>query len=164
MSLDDLRTRNISDPTAVRWEGVATQGDTAFSCTLISQIEGNLWMGGCIDGLRLPDDFEYVVSLYPWEEYVPPEKCTRVSIWMYDSEDVPNDGAIWGLASLVVTFVEHGKTLVHCQAGLNRSGLVAAAALIKMGRTPEEAIALLHEKRTPAVLCNPHFREWVLAQ
>lgn len=45
-------------------------GDAAFSCPLISHIEGNLWMGGCIEGVRLPDDFRYVFSLYDGQEYI----------------------------------------------------------------------------------------------
>jgi protein-tyrosine phosphatase len=53
--------------------------------------------------------------------------------------------------------MEKGKTLVHCQAGLNRSGLVAAVALMKLGRTADEAIKLLRDSRSPMVLCNDTF-------
>jgi hypothetical protein len=32
-------------------------------------IEGNLFMGGCLDGLLLPASFKHLISLYPWESY-----------------------------------------------------------------------------------------------
>jgi protein-tyrosine phosphatase len=53
---------------------------------------------------------------------------------------------------------------VHCQAGLNRSGLVTALALILNGMSPERAIGLLRQKRTPLVLCNGAFEAWLLGQ
>lgn len=51
--------------------------------------------------------------------------------------------------------------LIHCQAGLNRSGLLAARTLMKRGHTADEAIALLREKRSPLVLCNDAFENWL---
>jgi protein-tyrosine phosphatase len=56
------------------------------------------------------------------------------------------------------------KVLVHCQAGLNRSGVVTALALINLGYTPTAAIELMREKRSPLVLCNEAFENWVLDQ
>jgi len=56
---------------------------------------------------------------------------------------------------------EDGPTLVHCQAGLNRSSLVAARALVLGGMTADDAIALIREKRSPACLCNPAFERWL---
>jgi protein-tyrosine phosphatase len=46
---------------------------------------------------------------------------------------------------------------------LNRSALVAGMALILDGWKPADAIALLREKRSPAVLCNPAFEQWLLS-
>ncbi len=56
--------------------------------------------------------------------------------------------------------------LVHCQAGLNRSGVVTALALMLNGdvATADKAIALLRARRGEAVLCNPLFVTWLRSQ
>jgi protein-tyrosine phosphatase len=133
-----------------------------FNVPLISPVEGNLWQGGCIDGVSLPADFKHVVSLYPWEQYALPDGCERVEVRMYDSLD-QDTAAVDSVAAMVVGFCQQGKTLVHCQAGLNRSGLVAARALMMMGRTAREAIDLLRASRCDMVLCNQAFERWLLS-
>lgn len=133
-----------------------------FDVPLISHIEGNLWVGGCIDGVRLDDDFRHVVSLYKWERYAIGPFTKRVEVEMYDSDEVPDAEELGALAAMVNTFLAKGKTLVHCQAGLNRSNLVAATALILAGREPADAIALLRERRSPVVLCNEAFEAWLM--
>lgn len=138
--------------------------DGYFNAPLISHIEGNLYVGGCINGVALPDDFAHVVSLYKWERYDIGPGTERTEVTMYDSGDVPDAEQIDALADIVVAGLRDGKTLVHCQAGLNRSNLIAASALIKMGRTPQEAIDLLREKRSPVVLCNQAFERWLLGR
>lgn len=135
-----------------------------FSMPLISHIEDNLWTGGCIDKARLPDDFAWVVSLYPWEQFTLGPDTQRIEIEMYDHDGMPDLTLLHQTAEAVVLAVAEGKTLVHCQAGLNRSGLVAALALVKMGRTPDEAIDLLRAKRGPVVLCNRTFVTWLREQ
>jgi protein-tyrosine phosphatase len=49
--------------------------------------------------------------------------------------------------------------LVHCQMGLNRSGLVAAIALIDSGEAVDvnDALRTLRRARSKDVLCNPDF-------
>jgi Dual specificity phosphatase, catalytic domain len=141
---------------------LADREQRRFSVPLVSHIEGNLWTGGCIDGVRLGDDFRYVVSLYPWEKYTLGSETERLEAVMYDAGSMPNIHALHAAADQVVAWVAEGKTLVHCQAGLNRSGLVAALALTKMGHSAREAIDLLREKRSPVVLCNATFEAWLL--
>jgi protein-tyrosine phosphatase len=71
--------------------------------------------------------------------------------------------ALHRAASYAVDQVRNGnKVLVRCQAGLNRSGLTAALALIQMGYKPEDAINLLREKRSKYVLINKEFEEFLL--
>lgn len=148
------------DPAVYPWQGVAAHGYTPFSCMLISHIEGNLWVGGCIGGLRLSDGFKYVLSLYPWEKYTLGPDTTRIEFQLYDDE--LEDTEVYHMAAdKGLEMIERGQTLIHCQAGLNRSGLIAALVLMRGGRTADEALALLREKRTPAVLCNPHFQEFL---
>lgn len=138
--------------------------DGAFSAPLISHIEDNLYVGGCINGVRLDDDWQTVVSLYKWERYALGPNTQRYEVTMYDAGEVPDIEQLHQLADTVVAaLLVGGKVLVHCQAGLNRSNLVAALALIKLGRTPSEAIGLLREKRSPVVLCNQAFEQWLLS-
>lgn len=139
--------------------------DGHFSAPLISHIEDNLYVGGCINGVELGDDWQTVFSLYKWERYDIAPGTERVEVKMYDSDDVPPAWQLNEIANQVVSALERGgKVLVHCQAGLNRSNLIAALALIKRGRTPTEAIALLREKRSPVVLCNQAFEHWLLTE
>lgn len=173
-------TRELYDPTRIditydpREEimaGVAIHGNTPFECPYISHIAGNLWQGGCFNGLVLPEDIVHVISLYKWEQYVLHDGVrTHEQITAYDSDDDPNGlggmsfEQIFETAEKVVECCADGPTLVHCQAGLNRSSLIAAVALVLMGEveTGEEAVALLREKRSPACLCNKAFEKWIV--
>lgn len=136
--------------------------DGSFSVPLISHIDGNLWTGGCRDGVRLPDDFKFVVSLYPWEKYSLGANTTRLEVKMLDSAEVPDLRQLVDIARIANAFMASGKTLIHCQAGLNRSGLISALALILAGDKPKRAIDLLRERRCDVVLCNEHFERFLL--
>ena len=138
--------------------------DATFSAPLVSHIEGNLWVGGCINGVELPTDFVHVVSLYPWERYALAPTTQLREVEMYDAGLIPDVDQLHEVADYVVACLNQGQTLIHCQAGLNRSNLVAGLALVKQGRKPEDAIALLRERRSPLVLCNQAFEDWLLSQ
>lgn len=161
--VDPTRIDISFDPRARRMEGVAVHGNTPFSVPFVSQIDDTLWTGGCTDGLVLPEEIAHLVSLYPWEAYTVQHEIRSVlSVRMYDSLDQALDQVVH-IAGWVNACRADGPTLVHCQAGLNRSGLVAATALILAGAAPADAIALLRERRSPAVLCNTSFEQWLLA-
>jgi protein-tyrosine phosphatase len=145
-------------------EGLARMGNKPFAVPLFSQITDNLYTGGCPVG-EAPDEFQFIVSLYPWEPYdVPNEKCTVLIARLYDSHDIPDPRMLRALADYVNAVSKIGKTLVHCQAGLNRSALVAGLALIRGGFHPDDAIKLLRDKRCDAVLCNEHFERFLRQQ
>jgi len=148
------------DPRQKRMKGVATHGMTPFDVPYISKLADNLWQGGCEEGLVLPHNIDKVLSLYPWEQYfIDREDVERVEIKMYDSEDQAFD-QVDELAHLVNTWRKEGfNVLVHCQAGLNRSSLVATRALMLEGMSADEAIKLVRSKRSPACLCNPAFEK-----
>lgn len=129
---------------------------------LISEVLPGLWQGGCRDGVSLPEDFDLVISLYKWEEYKIGPNTERLTVTAYDSADVPDVAHLAKLAHQA--WGEGKKVLVHCQAGLNRSGLVAAQVLMLNGYEPAEAINFLREKRSPLVLCNTAFETWLLEQ
>jgi hypothetical protein len=159
-ALADLASHHIEGYARAAYEA----GKPAhFNVPLVSHIVGNLYVGGCIHGGRLDDDFRHVVSLYKWERYNLGSSTTRVEVEMYDAGEMPEIDQLHELADQVNTFLADGKTLVHCQAGLNRSNLVAALALIKQGRAPADAIALLRSRRSPVVLCNETFEAWLLS-
>lgn len=152
-----------TDPFQRRMRGRAYHGNTYFDVPYISEIVPGFYQGGCQDGLVLPRTIEHVVSLYMWEQYVRHDGVkTFREVEMYDSNDGPDRDNVIELATLVNECRAKGPTLVHCQAGLNRSGLIAGAALVLDGLTPEQAIATLRESRSPAVLCNRTFESWLL--
>jgi len=121
-------------------------------------------MGGCSNMKELPQDFAHVVSLYPWERYRVGPQTELHEFEMYDAAKMPKDEWLHWLADQVVAWQKDGKVLVHCQAGLNRSGLITALTLIHEGMTPQAAIALLREKRSDVVLCNEAFEKWLWKQ
>lgn len=145
--------------------------DPRIDCELLTQTfvtdnGGELWQGGFAAGVDLTDEgFDQIISLYPWEgRYTVGSHTEILEIRAYDSPT--QDPAVFvGAAQMAAGLVEVGKkVLVHCQAGLNRSGVVTALTLINLGLTAEDAIALMREKRSPLVLCNEAFENWVLEQ
>lgn len=152
------------DPRERRMRGTATHGLTPFDVPFVSQITDDLWTGGCENGLVLPDHIQHVVSLYPWERYSAHHDVrSMLAVRMYDDLAGPDLDQLDAIASWVNICRSTGATLVHCQAGLNRSNLVAARALMLEGMTARAAIDLLRERRSPAVLCNPTFEHLLLA-
>lgn len=152
-----------TDPAKRRMRGTAYHGNTPFDCPFVSHITKNLWVGGCEAGMVLPGNISHLISLYPWEAYkVQHELKSQLSVRMYDSLEQAMD-QVEVIARWVNLCREDDDTLVHCQAGLNRSNLIAATALMLEGMSADEAIKLLRLKRSPAVLCNPAFEEHLRA-
>jgi Dual specificity phosphatase, catalytic domain len=152
------------------WNGHRIVGETLIGghdvdCPLVSHVLGNLYQGGCPDepfarvDLALPDGFEFVVSLYPWGRYLLPTGCERSEFELHDSTS-QDTSRIEEMVDVACDYVARGVTLVHCQAGLNRSGLIAGRVLMRDGMSADEAIRLLR-RRSPAVLCNPTFEAYL---
>ena len=113
----------------------------------------------------MPEEIKHVLSLYKWEHYTIGHQVGRLlTVEMYDSLDQTLEG-IDELARWVNSARADGPTLVHCQAGLNRSSLVIARALMLSGEAESgrEAIDVMRSQRSPAVLCNPTFEAWILS-
>ena len=166
-----MNTKNL-DPTRIdiqfgadrRMTGRTVHGNMYFDVPYISHIGGNLYQGGCEDNMTLPRNIKNVVSLYPWERYTAAHNLDSfMEVRMYDSTDLPDLAQVRTIALWLVSCLKAGPTLVHCQAGLNRSSLIAAIALIELGMDNAEAINLLRDKRSPAVLCNKGFEQLVLS-
>ena len=155
-------TQEFADLTSHYIDGIAREGNTPFRVTLLSHITGNLWTGGCPQH-GAPKEFEFIVNLYPWETYpLHPHQVVTIAR-LYDHGTVPDPRILNTLASYVNECMKVGLTLVHCQAGLNRSALVATLALVHGGMEPGAAIKLMREKRCDAVLCNKTFEQWLLS-
>ena len=76
-------------------------------------------------------------------------------------DHLPNQSKHHSLAKFVAHLVRDNHTvLIHCLMGVNRSCLVAAAALTYLGLTGEEAITHLQRVR-PGALFNQHFAEYI---
>ncbi len=131
---------------------------------LISHIMGGLYVGGYGD-VDLGDTFDHIYSLYHWEKYRFGANTQYHAVEMYDSRTDPIDvESVNRFADEINEALDAGcNVLVHCQAGINRSNLVAATVLKKRyNMTGEKAIALLREKRSPLVLANKTFENYLL--
>lgn len=162
MTIDPTKIDIRFDPINQRMSGVAIHGDVPFDVPFIGQIAPGLWQGGCKQGFVLPVFINHLISLYPWESYTFGHASSLMMVTMYDSEDQAFS-QVHAIARWVNSCRREGPTLVHCQAGLNRSSLVVACALVQEGMSGTEAIDLIREKRSPACLCNKSFESWVLA-
>lgn len=113
--------------------------------------------------------FDVVASLYE-DDCHPGEDVEHLSMVIDDNlfrmPTVDQIESLWEMAEQVACHVRaERKVLVRCHAGLNRSSLVAALAMIQMGHEPQEAIDLIREKRSPRfALFNNRFVEIILAQ
>lgn len=151
-----------ADPLTARMTGRTAHGGLLIDVPFMSEIVPGLWQGGTQQGLVLPEFIRHVVSLYPWESYEVRHRLeSSLTVRMYDSLDQSAEQVLL-IADWVNSCRRSGPVLVHCQAGLNRSSLITAAALVSSGTDPEAAVRLLREKRSPACLCNPAFGKWVL--
>jgi hypothetical protein len=156
---------SITDPRVRRLNGWANHGGHRIEMPFMTEVADNLWHGGVESGLILPEFVKFKLSLYQWEDYIILHDVETRTEEMYDSTDQGFDQIV-ELAQWVNERRPIGPVFVHCQAGLNRSSLVVAMALIGAGdvTTGAEAIDLIRAKRDPACLCNPAFEAWVRSQ
>lgn len=127
---------------------------------LISHIVDNLYVGGCVDGIDLEDSFDTVVSMYKWERYKGTHDLYEYT--MYDNGDIDAETVDKAVADAVHSLHEGKRVLIHCQAGINRSNLVATRTLVKVyGITHRDAIDTLRMQRGQVVLSNPTFARYL---
>jgi hypothetical protein len=153
----DLASHHIEGYAAAVVNAGGGWAEAHFDVPLISHVAGNLWVGGCKGGVELHPDFKHVVSLYQWESYAVVKGTTYQAFEMYDGDKEPDRDEVDPIAEQVVKHLNDGQTLVHCQAGLNRSNLIAARTLNMLGWDIQGAINLLRIKRSELVLCNKTF-------
>lgn len=155
--------RFSTDPLVRHINAFTAHGGHHVYMPFITPVADNLYHGGVEQGLILPEGIKHIVSLYKWQSYDSLHELDSVVVTtMLDSVEQGFE-QVDLLAEWVNLSRKTGPVLVHCQAGLNRSSLVVARALMLSGEveTGQEAIDLLRAKRSPGVLCNPAFEEWV---
>ena len=77
--------------------------------------------------------------------------------WLIEDGPAPDRDTLVALADLVRSMRASGKrVLVHCAAGMNRSGLLSAASLIREGWSADDAMDAVRTARHGA-LNNPEF-------
>jgi hypothetical protein len=135
---------------------------------LVTPTRGELWMGGYPHG----DHYEYiycVVSMTDeWFELLPVELQIHIPLMDRDDElvkDPEKADKIRAAAKSVAKMVREGKhVIVHCGAGLNRSGVMVGRILMELGYSSDAAIEIIRRKRSRDALFNRGFELWLLEE
>lgn len=155
--------------------GAAPQHEIDWNFPLWSEILNDLWLGGTDDfdtidyeantfGPReiTKSTFDTVVTLYAWAR--PADWFVEEMRYGFYDDDSSffDEAALMRAAKFAHESWKSGKkVLVRCQAGINRSGLVMGIVLMLEGFTADEAIKLMREKRSSAVLVNRSFENYL---
>lgn len=131
-----------------------------FTCDAV--VPG-LWQGDFPEGAVDWSRFDDVVSMTA--EELPDVRLEVGGLWLHVpiwDGAMENPDGVRTAARTVAERVRAGKrVLVHCAAGLNRSGVVSARALMFLGHPVAEAIARVRAARGPFALSNPAFVAWL---
>lgn len=130
-----------------------------------NEVVPGVWMGGHDVRSQSPtacvvtDQFDVVVSLTARSGYGPDDGVEHHVARMSDAGVGAGIAArVEELAGIVADAATEGRrVLVRCSGGLNRSGLVVASALVRLGHAPDEAIRLVRAARGAWALTNPMF-------
>ncbi len=175
---ENIMTKNANTKTKQTTGGIeaADYSWAIEDIPLWSNVLDGLWVGGTDDNDTLgdyrawsggqafitPEFFDTVVTMY---QYANPVDwlVKEYRYCIYDSDVNHFDWAeLFATAKFAHTEWQSGKrVLIRCQAGLNRSGLVTALVLIREGYSPEEAISMIRERRSPDALFNRQFVEFL---
>lgn len=136
-----------------------------------SEIRPGLWMGGHFwtdntGGVRpavAGDEFDVVISLFTRAGHGPHPAVQHLITELPDGPLTADQIlSVQELARTAADAVRGGRTvLVRCHSGYNRSGLVIAQSLIELGHTPDAAISLIRQKRSPRALNNETFEQYL---
>lgn len=127
-----------------------------------SEIVPGLWMSGSRADIPA-GDFDRVLTLCAERnEKVAVPGGTESHAWRIVDAELEDPDRVRHWARRIADWMAAGDTvLVRCAAGLNRSGLVIARALIEQGMSPRDAVLLVREQRRRDALNNPWFVEWL---
>ena len=142
---------------------------------LYHEIVPGLWQGGTDDertiyrgskrlpALNDPRIFDSAVSLCAYSLPM----GWFVKELRYAFPDGPVDAKVYSEVEAVADWIfkewkSGRRVLVRCQAGINRSSLVAVLVLLRDGWTVDDAIAQVRAKRNQYALSNKHFEKYLL--
>lgn len=130
------------------------------------EVVSGLWLGS--SEMAYPrDEFDAVVSVFDWhydrEAWLPPKGTPHMVMPFYDSSSIPDMKWFEVINKFIHTFHSNGHSvLVRCQAGLNRSSLVAAVYMCEhLGLDGPTAIELIRASRSNDCLFNRQFNDWI---
>jgi len=139
-----------------------------------SEIMPGLFMGGhdymgpdgAVANVVVGDEFDLVLSFYERYGCGPAvgvqRRYARIPDGILDADDL---ATVRRFADLGAEANGNGQVvLCRCQAGYNRSGLLAAFILLRQGLSAESAIERIRDRRSPFALCNEHFVELIHAE
>jgi hypothetical protein len=111
------------------------------------------------------NEFDLVISLYARDGYGPSSGVEHRRAEIPDKPlTEPQLGMVCDMAELAADSIRDGlRVLVRCHSGYNRSGLVIGQALIIMGYTAADAIALIRDRRSKQALNNALFVDYLTA-
>lgn len=136
-----------------------------ITCQDANEIDHNLWQGSY--PTHLSSMFKWIINVgydAARSQYVCQPGQHVITTFFKDSEfEMPPDEFLNSLADTVNMLRKSGPVLVHCQAGLNRSRLITALALIRSGFSPQDAIDQVRSRRYDA-LFNTRFVKWLIEQ
>lgn len=137
-----------------------------------NEVDECLWMGGheWVDEhgeLRdaiVDDEFDLVISLYKRPDHGPRKGIRHIVYQIPDGPLTPKQ--LDKLAELALWTADRlrmqRKVLIRCHSGYNRSGLLAAQALVERMYTPHQAIELVRRARTKWALNNELFVDYLV--
>ncbi|MFB7460288.1 MULTISPECIES: dual specificity protein phosphatase family protein [unclassified Streptomyces] len=136
-----------------------------------SEVVPGLWMGGHefrthsgrLELAVVRDEFDLVQTLLRLPGHGP-DPGVEHHVWPIP--DGPLDGTqlagVIRLARAACDALDQDRrVLVRCYSGYNRSGLVVAHALVRQGRSSDEAIRLIRARRSPWALHNELFVDYL---
>jgi hypothetical protein len=136
--------------------------ENLYEFNSINEIVPGLWLGAL--PIEIPSNINHVFSMIGPQHYSLKDHQKVTVVFFDDKPELPSEKMLHDLANSINISRQNGHVLVHCLAGLNRSGLVLGLALVKSGIEAKEAITLMRAKRSPSVLFNKVFHDWLLDQ
>jgi len=143
-------------------DSMAPHGPEPFTW---DEVAPGLFQGDFPEGAVDWGQFDDVVSM---SQAAPSPRLGADGLWLHvpiPDADMDDPDAVRQAARVVAERVGAGRrVLVHCWAGLNRSGVVSARALMYLGMPVAEAVAAVRAARGPVALFNRAFVEWLYAE
>jgi len=124
----------------------------------MTEIVPGLWIGG-LPAIEETREMDLIVNLEGGKVY--PDRPTF--LWVIgDGPALPDVRTLDLVVGMIDAALTAGqRVLVHCTAGLNRSGLVVGRVLIRRRLNGREAVALLRARHDPQALNNATFAHYL---